>query len=457
MAGRGVFIVVQLLDGATGAVEEMSLPVALHAPLEVLKDQLFEATSIPKNSQVIILCDLSDKERNKDTVLMGMDFLSLRDCGVKSGSTLTLHSLGMTTELKKKILQNKQAAEAAAVAAAARAADVEKKYTLATRKTAAEANHSYAGVIFDVHVKGPHEVDITSFAVGGMLGRVRIYARSASWQVGPDPYSPNMASGWTLVADAVMRPSWDRHFQIPLKEPFRMLPHRVHGFYIHSSLPGDLGIQYQSYQQNEIVCADEHLMLTPGIGHAVRHDVPSCEPFDQHDSWYRNYRCMAGTVTYKARRKGWSPFTHRIFPKEMRLGVVAMLHCQLRDIAFTRAPFSLLSDKFIVYNILEFCHWDWFDREEDEEEEESDQEEENLRRPMSASDHLRAWFDQIMDVAQDDDSEDDADEDEDGDFVDEEDSVEDGDSDESEEGGGESDSPSEAQDSDYYSAAEEGS
>ena len=132
-----------------------------------------------------------------------------------------------------------------------------------------------------------------------------------------------------------------------------------------------------------------------------------------------------------------------------------MLHCQLRDIAFTRAPFSLLSDKFIVYNILEFCHWDWFDREEDEEEEESDQEEENPRHPMSASDHLRAWFDQIMDVAQDDDSEDD--EDEDGDFVDEEDSEEDGDSDESEEGGGESDSPSEAQDSDYYSAAEEGS
>ena len=52
-----------------------------------------------------------------------------------------------------------------------------------------------------------------------------------------------------------------------LDEPFRMLPHSKHGFYCHSALPDDLGIQYQSYAQTEVVAEDECITLWPGLGH----------------------------------------------------------------------------------------------------------------------------------------------------------------------------------------------
>ena len=46
------------------------------------------------------------------------------------------------------------------------------KRSLNTKITAARANHSYNGVIFDVMCNGPFEVDLLSVSVGGMLGRV---------------------------------------------------------------------------------------------------------------------------------------------------------------------------------------------------------------------------------------------------------------------------------------------
>ena len=46
-----------------------------------------------------------------------------------------------------------------------------------------------------------------------------------------------------------------------------MLPHSKHGFYCHSSLPDDLGIQYQSYAQDDVVAEDEYVRVLPGLGH----------------------------------------------------------------------------------------------------------------------------------------------------------------------------------------------
>ncbi len=42
-------------------VEEISLPIALHSPLFVLKEQLAAYTNISIPNQVLILKDLSDK------------------------------------------------------------------------------------------------------------------------------------------------------------------------------------------------------------------------------------------------------------------------------------------------------------------------------------------------------------------------------------------------------------
>ena len=48
--------------------------------------------------------------------------------------------------------------------------------TLTTEITVAKANHSYNGIIFDIEVKGPFEVELHSVSIGGMLGpMVNIY------------------------------------------------------------------------------------------------------------------------------------------------------------------------------------------------------------------------------------------------------------------------------------------
>jgi len=243
MAGRGAGIIVELLQG--NDKEQISLPVGLHTPLHHLRQQLEEITSIPVPQQVLILCDLTDKERNNDRVLTASEsFLSLRDCGIRNGSTLTLHALGsIDTEARSRILRDADARAKAEVVL--KESSKKKIYSLATDVPASQANHSFAGVIFDIHVKGPYEVEIASFGIGGMLGRVRIYARDKSWEAGPNPQDPQESLGWKKKADCICRPNWDKHYEVQLNVPFKLLPHSVHGFYLHSSLPGDLGIQYQ--------------------------------------------------------------------------------------------------------------------------------------------------------------------------------------------------------------------
>ena len=76
MAGRGAVITVELL-GEEGNTEALHLPVALHSPLQVLKEQLEQLTSIPIRDQVLILCDLTDVERNNDVLLEGRGMVSL--------------------------------------------------------------------------------------------------------------------------------------------------------------------------------------------------------------------------------------------------------------------------------------------------------------------------------------------------------------------------------------------
>jgi hypothetical protein len=58
--------------------------------------------------------------------------------------------------------------------------------------------------------------------------------------------------------------------QIVLDRPVRILPRGKRAFYLHSGLPDDLGIQYQSYSEDDIVAEDEHVLVWPGLGHTVR-------------------------------------------------------------------------------------------------------------------------------------------------------------------------------------------
>ena len=333
MSGRGCTITVKVLDSVSSDrsgqydTDDLSLPVALHSPLEVLKNQLTEIVGIPIQDQVLILCNLSDPDRNSDVLLSGRDFMTLKACGIKNGSVLTLHALGLSAELKQKLLKD-------ALAKKVEIQNYNNKpiHSLPTLITAAEADHSYNGIIFDVQSTGPYEVDLLSVSIGGMLGRIRVYARDRPWHA--DNITPTTSQwwahreslsreGWELIADKYYRPSWDRHVEIRFNKPVRLLPHTRRALYCHSDLPDDLGIQYQSYNNKEqIVAQSEYIIIFPGLGHT------GSLPFDDTHGWYRSYRSLAVCISYTVQHKGWSPFEHHIFPSALQQSVITMLLCQ---------------------------------------------------------------------------------------------------------------------------------
>jgi hypothetical protein len=149
--------------------------------------------------------------------------------------------------------------------------------TLHTDVTAAQANHSYNGIIFDVESKDTYEINVHSVSVGGMLGRVRVFARDQPWEHGKaDNSVPShwwahreslSTSGWELVADQFCHPSWDKPIEIVFTKPMHLYPHERKAIYCHSGLPDDLGIQYQSYKREAIIAEDDKIVLHPGLGH----------------------------------------------------------------------------------------------------------------------------------------------------------------------------------------------
>ena len=142
----------------------LPLFVALHTPLQVLRDQLEEQTGFSPHEQVLILCDLSDRDRNNDQLLNEQyDHYSLYDCNIREGSILSLHLVGVSRE---------DATQGGEVRSAGAEVSQQVTHVLSTPITAAQADHSYNGIIFDIESKGPFELDIFSLSVGGMLGRV---------------------------------------------------------------------------------------------------------------------------------------------------------------------------------------------------------------------------------------------------------------------------------------------
>jgi hypothetical protein len=127
--------------------------------------------------QVLVLCDLTDPDRNRDVHLADhWNDSTLAQCGITDGSYLTLHALGVAPDSGNTgsnfhdLLRSRKETKASAATAAA--ADARPVLQLVTEITPADANHSYNGVMFDVHTKSPFEVDLYSVHVGGMLGRV---------------------------------------------------------------------------------------------------------------------------------------------------------------------------------------------------------------------------------------------------------------------------------------------
>jgi len=360
---RGCTVIVQLLNPSSGGgasssagaagggsdiSEEISLQVALHTPLGIFKSRLQDICGISADDQVLILCDLTDSDRNND-VHLGADYdnISLRDCRIRANSVLTLHALGVSAE--KRALLLKDAADQKESQVEAFRKKTNGTAVLATPVTAAQADHSFNGIIFDLQSRGAYEVNIYSLSVAGMLGRVRIYARDRSWEEdAPNSdtqhhwgHHPGVSRhGWTLVADQVCRPAWDRPTEIFFTTPFRILPHETRGFYIHSGLPDDLGIQYRSCKPDTMVCQDDCLTVLPGLGHC------GSRPFDHVNGWFRHGRCPCGSIRYKANLKGWNKNEHHSFPEPFREGVVAML-ASFYSAGSAGSPYSSSSPRYV--------------------------------------------------------------------------------------------------------------
>jgi len=212
-------------------------------------------------------------------------------------------------------------------------------------------DHSFAGVMWDCRTRTHEEVVITSVAVGGMLGRVRIFARDGSWRRdGPARHITPETVGWVLVADEVCAPSWGVCREVRLHTPVHILPHGTAALFVHSNLPDDLGIQYQSYYERDVFGQDARLELFPGLG------FTGATPFDERSGWYRAFRGLAGTVSYTASPMRWTLDTHARFPRSMRDAVLNLLAA---NEVCPASPLFLLP-KHVLLHVLECCHWDWF-------------------------------------------------------------------------------------------------
>jgi hypothetical protein len=104
---------------------------------------------------------------------------------------------------------------------------------LKTPITPAQADHSFNAIIFDVMSVSNYDIEIKSVSIGGMLGRIRIFALNSSWKLSES--DNNQAhywshqgtidgSKWSLLADRHYPPSWDHETEIIFDTPLRLHP-----------------------------------------------------------------------------------------------------------------------------------------------------------------------------------------------------------------------------------------
>lgn len=176
MAGRGCTVTIEVLHD-DGEMEEVSLPVALHTPLYVLKGQLFSMVGIPVEAQVWILFDMTDPDRNSDEVLEADD-LTLRECGIRNASILSLHRLGNAPpppKITEEVVDESEDEDdfTRYFGRPKDTGDMAGNYfSLPTETAAEDADHSYNGIVFDIKVRGAYELQIKSISLAGMLGRI---------------------------------------------------------------------------------------------------------------------------------------------------------------------------------------------------------------------------------------------------------------------------------------------
>jgi len=213
------------------------------------------------------------------------------------------------------------------------------------------ANHTYNGVSFHVRSKSLTAViRVESFWVGGDLGQVTIWASSA---YGFNPTSPPVGEDWINVAAGEYEPCWTDSTEIKLLKPVDINPGATMGFYIHSAVNNDNGIAYNSH--SGLVCEDKNTSVWAGFGHT------SSDAFSMDHGWsWRRNRGPSGAMSYSQVFTLWCPRTHSKFPPSFKKVVFCLLAIH------SKRPLSLLSQLplDVLYNVLEYCHLQWFEDDE---------------------------------------------------------------------------------------------
>jgi len=68
-------------------------------------------------------------------------------------------------------------------------------FSLSTPVKPHNANHSFNGIMFNIKSKGPEDIEVLAFEVGGSLGPTRVYVSSSEWKTSSKP----MAEDWSIV------------------------------------------------------------------------------------------------------------------------------------------------------------------------------------------------------------------------------------------------------------------
>jgi len=213
------------------------------------------------------------------------------------------------------------------------------------------ANHTFNGVVFEVKSKCPTAViRVESFWVGGDLGEITIWA-CPTYKTATN--TPPTGEGWINVAADTYEPCWTDSTEVKLTKPVDIDPYKSMGFYIHSALNNDQGLAYNSH--SGVVCEDKNTSVWAGWGHT--RSVPFLQ---QSWSWRRN-RGPSGAMSYSQIYTLWCPRTHYKFPPSFKKVVFCLLAIH------SKRPLSLLSQLPLdaLYAILEFCHLQWFVKDED--------------------------------------------------------------------------------------------
>lgn len=215
------------------------------------------------------------------------------------------------------------------------------------------AEHSFSGIMFDISATGPVPAVVSGFCVGGLLGTMRVFTT----QDGPMKGKESSRSSWEMVAQVTMPPAWGTLERLPLDTPVVIMPGERRGFYIHSAVLGNRGLQYLHCSgKNDCVAADKHLTVHAGKSHT------SPRPFDMQRGCFWGPRGLAGRVEYTVVYPAWAPTTHLQLGGEFKDAVRALLLCHHAAARRGEDEFHPLAalPLGVVFKILSMCPWDWF-------------------------------------------------------------------------------------------------